>query len=247
MQSKRKCCDMLKTITLQQGDFLKKNPFLLHFYYLKQNIPDGILYVDEENENVAFYYAKEKEASVFCNDEKFMQDFFDLLPKGETHFQATNPFARDWLKKRCEFIWASDCNFFCYNGQPLPKPQHETGSLTSQHVNLVATGTSYQADLEEIAQAIETRPTCAIYVDQNPVCWCVTHTDYSMGMLYTLPNHRHKGYALSVMLDIANKLIKSGVTPFCYIIEGNVASENLAKKYNMESLDKSFYFGIEKL
>lgn len=236
---------MIKTFNLQQGEFLLKNPLLLHFYYLKQANPNAVLYTDGKG-NVG-YFNKENHVSVYCNDEEFIAQFYDVLPKGELHFSATSPFVRNWIAKRHQFVWTCDCNFYYYNGKPLPQPQHEVGSLTVDYVDLVATGTSYTADKEEIKQAIANRETSAIYVDGKPVCWCVTHDDYSMGMLYTLPEHRHKGYALSVMLDICHKLLKKGIQPFCYIIFGNTASENLAKKYNMEKNEESFYFGIEKI
>ena len=119
---------MIKTFNLQQGEFLLKNPLLLHFYYLKQANPNAVLYTDGKG-NVG-YFNKENHVSVYCNDEEFIAQFYDVLPKGELHFSATSPFVRNWIAKRHQFVWTCDCNFYYYNGKPLPQPQHEVGSLT---------------------------------------------------------------------------------------------------------------------
>ena len=66
-------------------------------------------------------------------------------------------------------------------------------------------------------------------------------------MLYTLPEHRHKGYALEVMTALCNQLIAQGNTPYAYIVCDNVASLNLAVKYNLTLFKHADYFRFEKI
>ena len=88
-------------------------------------------------------------------------------------------------------------------------------------------------------------PSAAVWLDGKPVSWCIMHNDKSLGMLYTMPEHRHKGYALQVMTALCNAVIAQGDTPYAYIRRDNVASQKLAEKYNLRRVKAADYFLIE--
>ena len=51
----------------------------------------------------------------------------------------------------------------------------------------------------------------------------------AMGMLYTLPEHRRKGYAKILISAMAKKLHAQGLPVYCFIEEENVVSYKLFK------------------
>ena len=105
-------------------------------------------------------------------------------------------------------------------------------------------GTHDHAAISDVKDCITNRPSSAVYIDGAPVCWCLVHLEKSLGMLYTEPTHRHKGYALEVMTSLCNKVIALGDVPYAYIVQTNVASANLATKYNLVKIKQADYFEI---
>jgi hypothetical protein len=65
-----------------------------------------------------------------------------------------------------------------------------------------------------------------------------------MGVMYTKENHRRKGYAVDVTIDLAHQIIESGKIPFIQIVQGNGMSPGLAKKCGFVEAGKADWFGI---
>ena len=75
---------------------------------------------------------------------------------------------------------------------------------------------------------IETAPTAAIYEDEEPVAWALTHmvTDKVgvIGMVHVLDGFRRKGLARSVVSAISRDLIRLGKIPALHAYVDNAAS-----------------------
>ena len=70
-------------------------------------------------------------------------------------------------------------------------------------------------------------PSFVCEVDGEPVCWAGTHLGGSMGMIYTPPEHRRKGYAEALTaLQIDHMLARDGIA-VANVVLGNRASERL--------------------
>ncbi|XP_054655092.1 glycine N-acyltransferase-like protein 3 isoform X2 [Dunckerocampus dactyliophorus] len=73
-------------------------------------------------------------------------------------------------------------------------------------------------------------PSCCITDDQGqPVSWILVYEYLAIGMLYTLPEHRQKGYAKAVVHTMAQRLLDQGYPVFCYIEVENTVSYKLFK------------------
>lgn len=150
------------------------------------------------------------------------------------------------LSKLYRFEWLTKCNLYVWNGKPLDLSvvDCEIRSLDPCYVNDVSNGTPYHADIGDVLECLNKHPSAAAYVDGKAVCWCLLHLEGDLGMLYTVPQYRRQGYALKVMTALTQMVIDKGDIPYAYIIEGNVASESLAPKYNIERVCHADYLEI---
>lgn len=180
-----------------------------------------------------------------CDNELVTQTLAPL--KGKVELCGVDPNITEGLMNVYNFEYLTKCYLCEWNKTPLSYVCSEKiQPISPQFAQMVSDGTHYHADTEEIKQCINLHPSAAIYRDDKPVCWCLCHLEKSLGMLYTLPEYRRKGYALEVMTALCNKIIAKGDVPFAYIVTDNTASLNLAAKYNLEQVKRADYFRFEK-
>ncbi|XP_029925917.1 glycine N-acyltransferase-like protein 3 [Myripristis murdjan] len=112
--------------------------------------------------------------------------------------------------------------------------QSRISSLNDSHVELVNNSWKFGGDEAEywnIKNLISNFPSCCITDDQGqPVSWILVYNYCAMGILYTLPEHRGKGYAKIVISTLARKLHAEGYPVYCFIEEDNEVSYRLFKK-----------------
>uniref|UniRef100_A0A3Q4H2N7 Glycine N-acyltransferase-like protein n=1 Tax=Neolamprologus brichardi TaxID=32507 RepID=A0A3Q4H2N7_NEOBR len=106
-------------------------------------------------------------------------------------------------------------------------------SLNLSHVDLVNKTWKFGGD-EKGYRTIENLnsnfPSCCITDSQGqPVSWILVYDYCALGILYTLPEHRGKGYAKILISILAKKLHAEGYPVYCYIEEDNVLSYKLFK------------------
>ena len=154
----------------------------------------------------------------------------------------------DALRDSYDYEYETHCYLCVWNGDALPhKNILEISPMSPLYAQIISDGTHYHAPLSEIKECLERHPSAAVYIDGKPVCWCLCHLEKSLGMLYTLPEYRHRGYALEVMTALCNEVIARGDIPFAYIVTDNAASLNLAEKYNLKRVKRADYFRFEKI
>lgn len=186
-----------------------------------------------------------KEICIKTDSEKFVLEVVQLL-HGKVKFCGVDQFVTNCLRQRYNFLWENNCDLYAWNGQPLPHVCTQTiGPMLQQYAQKVSDGTFYHAEIADVVDCLSRHPSAAVYIDGEPVCWCLLHLEKSLGMLYTEPQHRHKGYALEVMTALCNEVIARGDVPYAYIIRDNVASKNLAAKYNLVYAKPADYFEID--
>lgn len=188
-----------------------------------------------------------RQCCMYTASTSFIDEVLAMLD-GEVEFYGVSAFVTDYIAQKYAFAWLTKCTLYVWDGRPLDTTviDCDVRQLDTSYAQMVSDGTPYHADVSNVRKCLAMHPSAAIYVDGKAVCWCLLHQEGSLGMLYTLPEYRRKGYALKVMTAISNMVIKSGNVPYAYIIQGNTASEQLAPKYNLSPVCKANYFLISK-
>ncbi|XP_018522556.1 glycine N-acyltransferase-like protein 3 [Lates calcarifer] len=106
-------------------------------------------------------------------------------------------------------------------------------SLNLSHVDLVNKTWKFGGDergYNNIKNLIGNFPSCCITDSQGlPVSWILVYDYCAMGILYTLPEHRGKGYAKVLVSTMARRLHAEGYPVYCFIEEENMVSLRLFK------------------
>ncbi|XP_047207543.1 glycine N-acyltransferase isoform X2 [Girardinichthys multiradiatus] len=106
-------------------------------------------------------------------------------------------------------------------------------SLDESHLDLVNQTWTFgknQGAAGMIRNMVLNFPSCCVLdADGRPVSWILTYVSCALGMLYTLPEHRGKGYAKVLISSMAKRLSGQGYPVFCFIEEENIASYQLFK------------------
>lgn len=204
------------------------------------------------SEKVALYNENDDYAIVVNEGDRqkvcFSSDNFDFAQEvisrlgDKIGLCGVDPVIIRQLKKKYTFEWETDCYLCVWDGSPLPPAKgFDVRPMSATFAQRVSDGTYYHAPIEEINECLLRHPSAAIYENGEPVCWCLCHSDKSMGMLFTLPQYRRKGYALEVMTVLCERIIQNGDIPFAYILDDNTASLKLAQKYNLLPVKRADY------
>lgn len=234
-------------ITSELLQRFRKNPQTIIFEGYCVNFKDVKVYNEGENYAlVSTNYLNETECCIFTCQTAFIDEVVGIL-HGTVKFCGVSPFVTDYLQAKYAFEWTTHCDLYVWNGKPLNLSviDCEIRPLDKSYAQQVSDGTPYHADVEDVCMCLTRHPSAAAYVDGKAVCWCLLHLEGSLGMLYTLPQYRHQGYALKVMTAITRMVIDAGNVPFAYIISDNTASKNLALKYNLYNACPADYFAID--
>lgn len=223
----------------------KSQPDTLIFEGYCTNADSVIIFNDGENYALLADVKGAQECCIKTDSDQFVWEFVAQL-HGNIKFCGVDPFVTECLRRRYDFLWENNCDLYAWNSESLPHKCTQTiKPMTAEYAQKVSDGTFYHAEIEDVLDCLSRHPSAAVYVDGVPVCWCLLHLEKSLGMLYTEPQHRHKGYALEVMTALCNEVISRGDVPFAYIIQDNIASKNLAAKYNLVCIKPADYFEID--
>ncbi|XP_010790346.1 LOW QUALITY PROTEIN: glycine N-acyltransferase-like protein 3 [Notothenia coriiceps] len=106
-------------------------------------------------------------------------------------------------------------------------------SLNLSHVDLVNTAWKFGGNKQgyrNIENLISNFPSCCITDGQGqPLSWILVYDYCALGLLYTLPEHRGKGYAKVLVSAMAKRLHSQGYPVYCFIEEENDTSYKLFK------------------
>ena len=232
------------SVTSDLKRFFKSQPDTLIFEGYCCNASDVTVYSDGDSYALVACVGKSVEVCIKSLDADFIWEVTSKL-HGTVKLCGVDPFVTQLFKSRYAFNWETHCDLYVWNGKPLPyECKCDVRAMDAKYAQRVSDGTHYHAPISDVEECIANRPSSAVYVDGEPVCWCLLHLEKSLGMLYTEPVHRHKGYALEVMTSLVNKVIALGDVPYAYIVQDNVPSANLAAKYNLVKVKQADYFEI---
>ncbi|XP_017550845.2 glycine N-acyltransferase-like protein 3, partial [Pygocentrus nattereri] len=114
---------------------------------------------------------------------------------------------------------------------PTDRLSVQVSSLQESHAALVNSTWKFRiGEFSEriIRNMILNFPSCCVLdSDGQPVAWILTYCDCAMGILYTMPGHRRKGYAKALVSTMAKKLHSKGYPVYCFIEDDNRLSYRL--------------------
>ncbi|XP_039509156.1 glycine N-acyltransferase isoform X2 [Pimephales promelas] len=103
-------------------------------------------------------------------------------------------------------------------------------SLNESHLALVNSSWKFGCEHSKvmIKNMILNFPSCCVLdADDQPVAWILTYPSCALGMLYTVPEHRGKGYAKALVTIMSKRLHSQGCPVYCFIEEKNQLSYRL--------------------
>lgn len=180
----------------------------------------------------------------------FLETVCDEMSRKDGFYQFSGmwkPLA-DRIKDRFRRVWDAPCDLYYLpeGNQVKPRPDSPARSIDPRDAEIIDTHYTYRhpGTVEKIRKCIQERSSSAIYVDGQIVSWLLVHEDNSLGIMYTLEEHRRKGYAVEVSLDVIAKQLAAGRTPFLQIRDNNDMSPDLAKKCGFVQHGKCDWFGV---
>ncbi len=215
------------------------------------NYSNPNIYTDSEKSGVWFFDGSFN--YIFTNEklylEKVTRQILTVLNESiYLEISGCNKVVRDYLDKNHLIHWINPCYNLVLRNPIYTRSdlKFEMDSLTVNDVEFVNENYEYRSEysLERIRNAIVNGPTSCIRVDGLPVSYAAINDDGSIGYMYTLKEHRGKGYAFEVSKDISMKVIERGLTPFVQIHQGNSNSLNLALKAGFERANDVYWMGI---
>lgn len=154
------------------------------------------------------------------------------------------------IKEKEIVMWSNPCSIYAYmdDSVELIDGTYDLRTIAAEDAETVDKFYEYRGahSLEEIRRDIKFRPSSAVYVDNEPVCWVLVHEDNSMGIMYTKEEHRRKGLAEVVSRDLTRRILSEDQIPYLQIVDGNEKSHGLAKKCGFEKVGDCEWFGIIK-
>lgn len=215
-----------------------------------ENEPRVQVFVDDETEPKGLFVKGPWFRYVHTEDDGFLEALFAELERKAGFY----PFSGVWkpladrIKARYTLVWDAPCDLYVLpeGGQVKPRPGSPATSVRIEDAELIDAHYTYRHahSLEKIQNCIAQRPSSAIYVGDQAVCWLLVHEDNSLGIMYTLEEHRRKGYALDVSLDLVEKQLQAGKTPFLQIRDDNAMSPGLALKSGFVPCGQCDWFGV---
>lgn len=231
-------------------DFLESDLiYNLNVLGVIDNTPDAEIYVDDERAPKGVMVRKDYFNYIYSEDDKFIDEMLEShFVEGFFGFSGLKKSIADKIRNRFMNSWESKCTLYYLPEGALDLSLIKTPvrDIDIKDAEVVDKHYTYRSpwSIHEIRENITNRPSSAVYVDGDIACWVLIHKDDSMGIMYTKEEHRQKGYAVDVTIDLAEKIIKRGKIPYLQIVEGNSMSPGLANKCGFIPHGKCEWFGI---
>ncbi|KAK1170952.1 glycine N-acyltransferase-like protein 3 [Acipenser oxyrinchus oxyrinchus] len=111
-------------------------------------------------------------------------------------------------------------------------------SLDESHAELVNKTWSFggtEISYRSVKNYIQNFPNfCILDESGSPVAWILLYQHCALGLLYTLPECRRKGFARVLVTVMSKHLLSQGYPVYCFIEEGNEISYRLFQSLGFE-------------
>lgn len=183
-----------------------------------------------------------------CSSDNELTTIKSRLNKQDKCFAAIEDWMFPVLLEDKELLWdLSLTQFYLPDDVSLPKPVHQTKSLSEKDAKIVYENSEYKEyiSVEYIKNRIRKGISKGIYEKDKLVAWGLTQDDGALGFLHVLENVRRKGYGLSVTLSLIEEVKRAGKIPFAYIERENYKSINLVSKLGFIKHRNCHWFQIK--
>lgn len=147
-----------------------------------------------------------------------------------------------------DILWEEHCYLYYYEGaKPNPKENRLVRKLEVTDAVKMNEHYTYQSEdsLQYIEDVINRSIGFGIEVEGDLVSWIVQHLDGSLGIMYTLEEHRRKGYADILTAHLLKAVMENDDIPYIHIRTDNMTSMLLAEKNGFTKYKKVVWFGIK--
>lgn len=233
-------------MNLLQGRFLVNENII----GVIENMPEAEIYVDNVESPKGVLVKKDEYMHyVYTEDEAFIDNMCSsYLKEGFFGFSGVEGTLAEKIRNRHLVNWESRCTIYYLPKENLniSLKKNPTQPIKLEDAEVVDYFYQFRhpGSLDIIKGDITKRPSSAVYVDGEIACWVLVHDDNSIGIMYTKEEHRRKGYAVDVTVDLSKQLLEMEKVPFLQIIQGNGMSPGLAKKCGFVSTGRADWFGI---
>lgn len=232
-------------------DFLKQKPIINeNIIGIIENVHKAEVFVDDiENPTGVLVIKDDYMHLVYTEEDGFIDNICaNYFNEGFFGLSGIEGKLAEKIRQRYLLGWESPCTLYYMPKENLnlSLKKNPTEKIRLEDAETVDKFYQYrnQWSLETIKRDITNRPSSAIYINGEIACWVLIHDDNSMGIMYTKEEHRRKGYAVDVTIDLIRQIIEAGKTPFIQIVQGNGMSPGLAKKCGFVEVGKADWFGI---
>lgn len=183
-----------------------------------------------------------------CEDPLFGVDFIKSHPVKEIlSFSGVEKRVAERMQQELDLQRASTCDCYCYPHKTVPHfdSPYSATEILQKDIETVNSFYTYRGEysLAQITEEVTHRPTSAVYINGEIVCWSLVHFDNSMGTMFTRPEFRKLGLATVVSERLIKCLIERDILPFVHIETANTASKALGAKNQMVHFGQCDFFG----
>jgi Predicted acetyltransferase len=191
------------------------------------------------------------EVSVYTENEAFADEVFSFLGKGYFEFSCVEDSVAELLLRSKKPMWSTHCRIMKYPHDTVPKVKIPDGITVApidlKFMNIIDRNYTFRSkDSKARLQAeIIARPSAAVYQENGDIsAWTLLHEDYALGVMFVLPKYRRRGYAALATVNLMQKVLDKGFTPYVQILDDNDASIALATSLGFQTICFSNWFGI---
>ncbi|KAB3526761.1 GNAT family N-acetyltransferase [Alkaliphilus serpentinus] len=213
-------------------DYLKEDPIRnCNIIYFAENYPISF-YERMGNSVIVKGISDRPWVYISCGDEKELHQLKEFIKDEDKNFAIIENWMIPILTEGKETKWRLSCGkLYLPEEIKIPDRDYRTEPLIESDAEVIYYNSDYKEflSIEYIKDRIKHGIGSCIKINGNPVAWGITQDDGAIGFLHVMPQHRGKGYAKIVTIDIIHKLRDRGLLPFVHIEESNSKSMPLAQ------------------
>ena len=168
--------------------------------------------------------------------------------EGYLKFSSVSTEVQKAVERRRKLIRGSPVGMFILDKRDF-RPvfsTHRIESLKTGDAKTLAENSPYDQGEEYALARIQSAPTAAIRIDGELASYMVVHANGSIGMLHTMDHFRGQGLARVVVSALVEAQFTRGRAAYCYIVEGNEASERVFESVGFRRVMDVYWSAFER-
>ncbi len=188
---------------------------------------------------------------IYSRDDKYIEILKEeyFIEKKEYGFSAVDPKTFKLISEGREVEWKEECKLLYLDKENFKSNESSLDICSctledAEEINDLYTFKD-EISIEFIKDNISNRPSSMYKENNKLVSWVLVHRDNSIGIMYTKKEHRGKGLAYELSMDLLEKIINKDQIPYIHIGIENEASFKLAAKCGFKGYKNIIWFGIK--